>query len=112
MQDRRERKSLKPHWFHILLSLADRDLHGLAIMEEVRERTEGDVHLWPGKLYGTLKEMSEEGFIQETEPPEDADPGGGRPRFYKITAEGRAALSAEVARLSSYVATALSKNVS
>ena len=111
MQEKRERKSLKPHWFHILLSLADRDLHGLAIMEEVSERTEGDVHLWPGKLYGTLKEMSEEGLIQETDPPEDADPGGGRPRYYGITEDGRTALSAEVARLSGYVATALAKNV-
>ena len=50
---------LKPHWFHILLSLADRDLHGTAIMEEVLERTESHMRLWPGKLYGALKELAD-----------------------------------------------------
>jgi len=111
MTEQRERKPLKPQWFHILLSLADRDLHGLEIMEEVSDRTKGDVHLWPGMLYGSLKLMSEEGLIEETDPPDDADPGGGRPRYYRITEKGRGALSAEVARLSSYVAAALAKNV-
>lgn len=111
MREKRERKALKPHWFHILLSLADQDLHGLQIMEEVSERTEGDVHLWPGMLYGSLKQMTEEGLIQETEPPADADPGGGKPRYYRITENGRSVLSAEVARLSSYVTAALAKNV-
>ena len=111
MRDKRKRKALKAPWFHILLSLADRNLHGLEIMEEVRERTEGDVHLWPGMLYGSLKQMSEEGLIEETDPPDDADSGGGRPRYYRITENGRVVLSAEVARLSSYVAAALAKNV-
>jgi DNA-binding PadR family transcriptional regulator len=108
---KRQRKALKPHWFQILLSLADQDLHGLQIMEEVRERTQGDVHLWPGMLYGALKQMSEEGLIEETDPPDDAEAGGGRPRYYRITEKGRGALSVEVARLSGYVAAALAKNV-
>jgi DNA-binding PadR family transcriptional regulator len=112
MPSKKDRKPLKPHGFHILLSLADQDLHGLEIMEEVSERTGGDVHLWPGMLYGSLKQMSEEGLIEETDPPDDAEPGGGRPRYYRITEKGRGVLSAEVARLSSYVAAALAKNVS
>lgn len=111
MRSKRERKTLKPQWFHILLSLADRDLHGLEIMEEVSERTDGDIHLWPGALYGALKEMSEEGLIEETGAPDGAESGGGRPRYYSITGGGRAALSADVARLSSYVAAALAKNI-
>lgn len=111
MPKRRTRESLKAHWFQILLALADQDLHGLQIMEEVHTRTHGDVHLWPGMLYGSLRQMSDEGLVQETDPPEDAEPGGGRPRYYRITDEGRRALSAEVARLSSYVAAALAKNV-
>ena len=28
-------------------------------MEEVLERTEGGVRLWPGKLYGALRELDE-----------------------------------------------------
>lgn len=105
------RKGLKPRWFHILLALADHDLHGLEIMEEVNQRTRGDVHLWPGMLYGSLKQMSDEGLIVETEPPEGSAAGGGRPRYYGITQAGRRALADEVAKLSSYVADALAKDV-
>lgn len=111
MPVRRERKGLKAQVFHILLALADRDLHGLEIMEDVRERTEGDVHLWPGALYGSLKQMTEDALIQETDPPDGADRNGGRPRYYRITPEGKSALSMEVARLSSYVAAALAKSL-
>jgi len=39
---------LEPHWFQILLALADRDLHGLAVMNDVLERTGGRMRLWPG----------------------------------------------------------------
>jgi hypothetical protein len=41
--------SLPAHWFQILLALADRDLHGLGVMNDVLERTEGQMRLWPGK---------------------------------------------------------------
>jgi DNA-binding PadR family transcriptional regulator len=111
MRERGRRRSLKARYFHILLSLADEDLHGLQIMEDVSARTQGDLHLWPGMLYGSLKQLADEGLVEETDPPDDAGAGGGRPRYYRITEEGRRALSAEVARLSSYVAVALAKNV-
>ena len=48
---------LKPHWFHVLLSLADQEQHGYGIMQEVLERTDGKVRLWPATLYGTLKRL-------------------------------------------------------
>ena len=37
---------LKPHWFHVLLSLADREQHEYGIMQEVLARTDGKVRLW------------------------------------------------------------------
>jgi hypothetical protein len=46
---------LKPHWFHVLLSLADQEQHGYGIMQEVLDRTSGKVRLWPATLYGTIK---------------------------------------------------------
>lgn len=94
---------LKPQWFQILVSLADRDLHGSAIMEDVLERTHGEMKLWPGTLYGALSDMTERGFITETEPPPNAPTEGGRRKFYAITPEGRDALSAEVDRLAELV---------
>ncbi len=106
-----KRNGLKPRFFHILLSLADQDLHGLRIMEEVSQRTDGEIHLWPGVLYGSLKHLVEEGLIRETDPPSDSESGGGQPRYYRITSSGRAALAAEAARLSKYVAAALAKNL-
>jgi DNA-binding PadR family transcriptional regulator len=102
---------MKPHWFQILLALADRDLHGLQIMEEVSERTDGEMHLWPGMLYGSLKRLLEEGLVAESEPPENAQAGGGRPRYYSITDQGRERLRAEVRRLSGYLEAARAKNL-
>ena len=66
-QSERPLMALKTKWFHILLSLADRDLHGTAIMETVLTRTDGAIRLWPGALYGALGDMSEAG----------TDPGSG-----------------------------------
>jgi DNA-binding PadR family transcriptional regulator len=104
-------KVLKPHWFQILLALADHDLHGLQIMEEVSERTGGDMHLWPGMLYGSLKGMLEDGLVAESEAPEGAQAGGGRPRYYSITEKGHERLRAEVRRLSGYLDAAKAKNL-
>ena len=104
-------ESLKPHWFHILLSLADREMHGTAIMEEVLERTEGSVRLWPGMLYGSLKQMTEGDLIREVEPPAGAPSEGGRRRFYGLTGKGRVVLREEVERLAGFVSVARSRGV-
>jgi DNA-binding PadR family transcriptional regulator len=104
-------QNLKPQWFHILLSLADRELHGTAIMEEVLERTDGVIRLWPGTLYGALGEMSERGLIQEVEPPEDAPTEGGKRRFHAITPRGRVVLAEEVSRMEELVFLARAKRV-
>jgi len=57
---------LKPHWFHILLSLADREQHGYGIMQELLARTGGKVRLWPARLYGTLKRLIDAELIEES----------------------------------------------
>ncbi len=100
---------LKSQWFHILLSLADRDLHGLAIRDEVLERTRGQMHLWPAMLYGSLKKLGDAGYIVESEGPSDLDPGGGRPRVFRITEAGRRVLTDEVQELERYVGVAQAK---
>lgn len=103
--------SLKPQWFHILLSVADAPLHGTAIMEEVLERTDGTVRLWPGMLYGSLRAMAERGLVEEVDPPPDAPTEGGRRRFYAITREGRLVLHEEVERMAAFVRVARAKRV-
>ena len=104
-------KSLGSKWFQILLALADRDLHGSAIMEEVLLRTDGEIRLWPGALYGSLKDLTGEGLIREIDPPDDAPVEGGKRRFYRITPEGRERLAAEVDRVAALVQVARARNV-
>lgn len=103
--------TLPEHWFHILLALADQDLHGLAITREVFDRTGGVLHLWPGMLYGALKQMTTRGYVAETAAPADAAPGGGRPRFYRITPLGRRTCAVEAKRLESIVDAARAKRL-
>jgi len=110
-QNDKPREPLKPQWFHILLSLADQELHGTAIMEEVLERTDGGIRLWPGTLYGALADLTDRGWIQEVDPPEDAPTEGGKRRFYTATSRGRVVLAREVTRLEEILNLARSKRV-
>lgn len=102
---------LKPQWFQILLALADHDLHGYAIMNEVLERTDGRMRLWPATLYGSLKRMHEKGLIREVAAPDGAEENGRDRRFYSLTENGGALLAEEARRLESYVTAARAKKV-
>src|SRR5215210_1795851 len=106
-----EPPALPPHWFQILLSLADQDLHGLAIMNDVLERTQGQMRLWPAMLYRNLARLVDGGLVTEVEAPADGNARGGRPRFYRITALGRRACAREAERLAGFVREARRKNV-
>ena len=103
--------SLPPHWFQILLSLADEDRHGLGIMHDVLERTGGLMKLWPGMLYRNLSRLVEEDLVVEVDVPAGAETGGGRPRFYRITALGRRACAAEAERMAGFVQAARRKKL-
>jgi len=103
--------AIPPHWFHILLSLADEDRHGLGIMNDVLERTGGLMKLWPGMLYRNLAKLTAEGLVVEVDAPPAAAAGGGRPRYYRLTPAGRRACSAEAARLAGCVEAARRKKL-
>jgi DNA-binding PadR family transcriptional regulator len=91
---------LKPNWFHVLLSLADQEQHGYGIMQEVLERTNGKVRLWPATLYGTLKRLLDAELIDESPASGSDDP---RRRYYRLTRLGRRVLAAESERLEDLV---------
>jgi DNA-binding PadR family transcriptional regulator len=101
--------ALPPHWFQILLALADGERHGLGIMQDVLERTQGAMRLWPGMLYRNLHQMVAKGLLVEVDGP--PEPRAGSPRYFSMTAAGRRACAAEAARLASYVATARAKKL-
>ncbi len=94
---------LKPHWFHVLLSLADREQHGYGIMLEVLERTGGKVRLWPATLYGTLKRLMDEDLIEESDERPAPEADDARRRYYRLTRLGRRVLAAESTRLEDLV---------
>src|SRR5262245_44112467 len=94
---------LAPASFHILVSLADADRHGYAIIQDISSRTNGGVRLGAGTLYRTIQRLLEDGLIVESgerPSPEDDDE---RRRYYRITPFGRAVARAEAARLESLV---------
>ncbi len=102
---------MKPHWFQILLALAEHDLHGLAIMKAVLQQTDEQIRLWPAMLYGSLKQMTEQGLIEELDPPEGPGAETDRRRFYGLSSAGGRALAAEVDRLAGYVRLAEERDV-
>jgi len=90
---------LKSNWFHILVTLADGEQHGYAIMQEVLERSGGKIRLWPATLYGSLKRLIENGLIAESgeRPAKELDDA--RRRYYKLTSLGEEVLELESERL-------------
>jgi DNA-binding PadR family transcriptional regulator len=101
---------LSPAVFHILLALADDDRHGYAIMRDVEERTDGVVRIGPGMLYGSIKWLLEDGYLEES--PRRVKAGDDeRRRYYRLTATGRDLLKAEAVRLEAAVGLARARRV-
>lgn len=108
---RRKLDPLPSAAFHILLALADEDLHGYAIMRQVEDQTEGRMRLGPGTLYGSISTLHDEGLIEELEPHADTKLGPERRRYYRLTATGRKLARAEADRLASLLRVARSKKI-
>ena len=94
---------LKTNWFHILLSLAGGEQHGYGIMQEVLERSDGKIRLWPATLYGSLKRLIEAGLIEESDERPSREFDDARRRYYRLTRLGRRVLDAESERLQDLV---------
>ena len=93
---------LPPATFHILLALADVERHGYAILQDVEQRTGGELKLGAGTLYRSIARMVEQGLIAEvTRRRTLADDA--RRRYYRITALGEACARAEMRRMADLV---------
>jgi DNA-binding PadR family transcriptional regulator len=104
-------EALTPAVFHILLALADQDRHGYGIMLEIAARTNQNLLMGPGTLYGTLKCMLEAGLIEECGEHIDPELNNERRRYYRLTRQGRRAATAEAQRLQALVRMAHAKAV-
>lgn len=97
--------------FQILLALADEERHGYAIMREVAFRTDGEVQIGPGTLYGSIKRMLSSGLIEESDERPDPALDDERRRYYRITALGRRTVVAEARRMERMVRIARAKRL-
>ena len=97
---------LTPAMFHVLLSLAEGDKHGYAILKEVTSRTAGEVELSTGTLYGLIKRMLADGLIVSPLRRPAGDDDDERRRYYRLTNFGREVAAAEAARHARIVDTA------
>jgi DNA-binding PadR family transcriptional regulator len=79
----------------ILLSLADHPRHGYAILRDTEEMSDGRVRLSTGTLYGALRRLLEDGWIERFK---EEDTSRGK-QAYRLTSLGRRNLQTEVSRL-------------
>jgi DNA-binding PadR family transcriptional regulator len=109
--EKEEQVPLTPAMFHVLLALAEEEMHGYAILKEVERRTEGKVRLSAGTLYGIIKRLNGEGWIVESNKRPAAGLDDERRRYYRLTDAGRKVAVTEARRLEELVEMARSKKL-
>ncbi|GIJ81222.1 PadR family transcriptional regulator [Micromonospora phaseoli] len=82
--------------FLILTALAREPMHGYAIIGEVAALSDGRLSLRPGTLYGALDRLTDAGLV-ELDREETVD--GRLRRYYRLSPNGDATLTAETERL-------------
>lgn len=90
---------LSPQVFQILVSLVKEARHGYAVIQDIRERTNGEIHLTASTLYDALARLVDKEWIEEIDGPDDAAPAGGARRYYQLTSAGQKAAQLEADRL-------------
>ena len=88
--------------FFILLSLASAPKHGYGILKEVERLSKGRVAMSTRTLYGAIKRLLSDGWIQHAGGPHAGERGRAR-KAYVLTRTGRRVLRAESWRLRSLV---------
>ena len=79
----------------IMLSLAGQPRHGYSILKDVEEMSDGRVLLSTGTLYGALRRLLDDGWIERFE---ERESSRGR-QAYRLSARGRSSLRTEVNRM-------------
>jgi DNA-binding PadR family transcriptional regulator len=89
------RKPLTEPVLLILLSLADKPRHGYNLMKDIESLSHGRVQLSTGTLYGVLRRLLEDLWIERFE----QDDTSREKQAYKLTSTGRRQLHAELERM-------------
>jgi PadR family transcriptional regulator, regulatory protein PadR len=78
--------------FEILLSLHREPMHGYALIQDIRERSSGELQLATSSVYAAIGRLCDEGLLNDLG--ERGQSAGPARRFFGLTSLGR-----EVARL-------------
>jgi DNA-binding PadR family transcriptional regulator len=96
-------KPLKPAVFYILLALAAGENYGYALMQAVRDMSDGHVPISAGSFYRHLAKLMDGGLVVEAAARRAADDPR-RGAYYRLTARGHSVLADERRRLAALVA--------
>lgn len=95
--------------FSILVALADQEMHGYALIKELRGRTGRD-GLRTGTVYAALARLQDDGLVEEAgDRPTEGDDR--RRKYYGVTASGRTAAQDEARRLAELLLLARDKRL-
>lgn len=94
---------LRPVDLHLLLALAEEDLHGYGLVKAIEAGTDGLIRLDPGNLYRVIRRLLQEGLIAESDRRGKTEEGEERRRYYRLTALGRRVLGLELNRLETVI---------
>jgi DNA-binding PadR family transcriptional regulator len=93
--DKSDTKPLTEPVLLILLSLANKPLHGYGLMQDIEMLSSGRVRLSTGTLYGALRRLLEDSWIERFL---QADTSRDK-QAYRLTATGREHLHLELDRM-------------
>lgn len=93
--DAQEVKPLTEPVLLILMSLADEPRHGYALMKDIEALSDGRVRLSTGTLYGALRRLLDELWIERYE----LDDTSREKQAYRLTPTGRRQLHHELERM-------------
>lgn len=77
--------------FSVLFALSLKPRHGYELMQQIEHDSNGRIKVGPGALYGAIKQLRDNHFIEEM-PFE----GSQRRRYYRLTKKGWNQLAAEM----------------
>jgi DNA-binding PadR family transcriptional regulator len=89
----------------ILMSLAHKASHGYALMKDIDTLSQGRVRVSTGTLYGALRRLLEDGWIERFE----QDDTSRDKQAYRLTADGRRQLDSELDRMKQLTRAAASR---
>ncbi len=90
-----ETKPLSEPVLLILTSLADQPRHGYALIKDIELLSEGRVRMSTGTLFGALRRLLEDGWIERFEQEDTAR----QKQAYRLTVAGRKQLELELDRM-------------